>query len=309
MSNNQSLTAASSRQGELISIGEIARITGVNTVTLRAWERRFGLLKPQRTNKGHRLYSSADLAVVQEIQKWLARGLAISKVSHIVRNQLQDEEVIGQNSEWVEQHVVLARHINNFTRNSLQKSLEELFALYPIDLLADNLILPLLAQYAQAGTANAARLAFLQGVLLEQLYFSMAKLRPINTGRNILVISASAKDSRVPGLMLCYGLGLNHHASEYLHYLTQDEVLVAGSALGASALVVIGYRAMELNRMQLLLSAWSEKMSRPAILLGALGQAYNVAYENLFPNIYTAATVTEAIALVNRMQSASSSMG
>ena len=40
----------------LLAIGELARRTGVNPVTLRAWERRYGLLKPQRTANLHRLY-------------------------------------------------------------------------------------------------------------------------------------------------------------------------------------------------------------------------------------------------------------
>lgn len=35
------------RSEDLLPIGELARRTGVNPVTLRAWERRYGLLKPQ----------------------------------------------------------------------------------------------------------------------------------------------------------------------------------------------------------------------------------------------------------------------
>ena len=40
-----------------LPIREVARQTGVNAVTLRAWERRYGLIVPQRTPKGHRLFS------------------------------------------------------------------------------------------------------------------------------------------------------------------------------------------------------------------------------------------------------------
>lgn len=62
-----------------LPIREISKITGVNSVTLRAWERRYGLIKPLRTSKGHRLYRAEDLERVREIQSWLSRGLAISK--------------------------------------------------------------------------------------------------------------------------------------------------------------------------------------------------------------------------------------
>lgn len=36
---------------ELFPIREVARLTGVNPVTLRAWERRYGLIQPMRTDR------------------------------------------------------------------------------------------------------------------------------------------------------------------------------------------------------------------------------------------------------------------
>ena len=39
----------------------VSSLTGVNSVTLRAWERRYNLIRPQRTAKGHRLYTQRDV--------------------------------------------------------------------------------------------------------------------------------------------------------------------------------------------------------------------------------------------------------
>lgn len=36
---------------KLFAISEVSEITGVNSVTLRAWQRRYGLLVPLRTTK------------------------------------------------------------------------------------------------------------------------------------------------------------------------------------------------------------------------------------------------------------------
>ena len=69
-----------------LPIREISRLTGINSVTLRAWERRYGLIKPLRTHKGHRLYSTDDVELIIKIQRWLARGLAISKVSELLES-------------------------------------------------------------------------------------------------------------------------------------------------------------------------------------------------------------------------------
>jgi PAS domain S-box-containing protein len=59
-------------------IGELARRTGIEAGTLRAWERRFGLLDPTRTKGGQRQYSEADVATVLSVRRLLAEGLTLS---------------------------------------------------------------------------------------------------------------------------------------------------------------------------------------------------------------------------------------
>jgi len=42
---------------ERFPIRTVSELTGVNSVTLRAWERRYGLIQPVRKESGHRLYT------------------------------------------------------------------------------------------------------------------------------------------------------------------------------------------------------------------------------------------------------------
>jgi DNA-binding transcriptional MerR regulator len=51
------------------SIGEVSRITGVNTHVLRDWETRGKLLKPTRRGSRHRLYRLADIQLIFEIKR------------------------------------------------------------------------------------------------------------------------------------------------------------------------------------------------------------------------------------------------
>jgi DNA-binding transcriptional MerR regulator len=63
---------------EPMRIGELSRRTGVAPDLLRAWERRYGLLSPERTAGGFRLYGSADVERVLAMTAAIAEGLPAS---------------------------------------------------------------------------------------------------------------------------------------------------------------------------------------------------------------------------------------
>ena len=108
------------RQDELFPIREVARLTGINPVTLRAWERRYGLIQPTRTESGHRLYSMHDVEAVREILGWIERGVAVSKVGKILAKgraaqaQLKapvDGGLQGEYGQWRDQLKLSLIHI------------------------------------------------------------------------------------------------------------------------------------------------------------------------------------------------------
>ncbi len=63
----------------LVPIRTVSTLTGVNSVTLRAWERRYDLIKPIRTPKGHRLYSMADVDLIHQVVALLDSGISIGQ--------------------------------------------------------------------------------------------------------------------------------------------------------------------------------------------------------------------------------------
>src|SRR3954447_17499429 len=58
-------------------VGELARRTGVGVSTLRAWERRFRFLEPQRSAAGHRVYDETDVERVEAVVRLVAEGLTL----------------------------------------------------------------------------------------------------------------------------------------------------------------------------------------------------------------------------------------
>jgi DNA-binding transcriptional MerR regulator/methylmalonyl-CoA mutase cobalamin-binding subunit len=80
---------ASESDPAVLRIGELARRVAVNQDLLRAWERRYGLLKPVRSPSGFRLYSGADEQRVRRMQAHLGRGLAAAEAARAAL----DEEI------------------------------------------------------------------------------------------------------------------------------------------------------------------------------------------------------------------------
>jgi len=64
----------------LLPIRTVSALTGVNAVTLRAWERRYGLVRPKRTPKGQRLYTQAHVEEIQRVLALMRTGVAIGQV-------------------------------------------------------------------------------------------------------------------------------------------------------------------------------------------------------------------------------------
>jgi DNA-binding transcriptional MerR regulator len=67
-----------------VRIGELSRRTGVSIDLLRVWERRYGVLHPERTTGGQRLYSVADEQRIRAMQAHLAGGVSAGEAARLV---------------------------------------------------------------------------------------------------------------------------------------------------------------------------------------------------------------------------------
>lgn len=75
------------------SITELGDKTCVNPVTLRAWERRYGLLKPKRNERDYRVYDTADYDRVVSVLGWIEKGVAIGRIKPLLDSGEQSYQV------------------------------------------------------------------------------------------------------------------------------------------------------------------------------------------------------------------------
>ncbi len=194
---------------EQFSIRELSEITGVNAVTLRAWERRYGLLKPQRTAKGHRYYVMADVDKVRNILNWLDRGVAISKVRPLL--ETGDAQGMSQSvdSHWQETVQRTLALVERFQRDALEQQINELFANYPLDTLVANYFAPLqdaLDRQATLRFGGRACKVFFDTELHTDLLARIRHANSNNHGERVLLVALDGREHHPAPLLLALAL-------------------------------------------------------------------------------------------------------
>src|SRR5690349_4966591 len=72
-----------------LRIGELSRRVDVEPTLLRAWEKRYGLLQPQRSDGNFRLYSLADVNRVLAMKRHLAQGVAAAEAARLALGEAE----------------------------------------------------------------------------------------------------------------------------------------------------------------------------------------------------------------------------
>ena len=76
------------------SIQFVSQVTGINAHTLRAWEKRYSAVVPQRNTKGKRLYSQDNIERLKKLIFLVNMGSSISDISGLETERL--EELVSQ---------------------------------------------------------------------------------------------------------------------------------------------------------------------------------------------------------------------
>ena len=73
---------------DALPLRTVSRLTGLTPDIIRAWEKRYGVVAPQRGPRGARLYSAADVAHLRLLRRVVAAGRAIGDVAKLDADEL-----------------------------------------------------------------------------------------------------------------------------------------------------------------------------------------------------------------------------
>lgn len=267
-----------------VPIREVARLTGVNPVTLRAWERRYGLIVPRRTAKGHRLYDDNLVQRIQSIVGWLNRGVAVSQVRQLL-DTLQPLSVAEYN-EWDTLHDEMLRAISVLAERQLDESFNRALALYPPRTLCKHLLLPLLVSLERrwhkrfgAELERALFHSWLRTKLGTRLYHGNRQ----HSGAPLLAVGLGEQRFE-PGLWLCAWLVSSAGCPvEIIEWpVPLAELPLALEQIAPRGLLLYANQSLDSNRLQRQLPRLAAaKEAMPLMLAGPAASIHRAKLDSL----------------------------
>lgn len=271
-------------QTALFPIGTISEQTGVNTVTLRAWERRYGLLKPHRTPKGHRLYTQEDIERVKQVLLLLEQGVPVSRVREVLdKNKsrspiLRTVQDIQTDDPWRHYHNIFQRCIRKLDTRALEHTFNEVVAIYSLDMVGRKILLPMYKQLHEQSTilsSTAPNYAFLHDFLCAKLGCTYLHAISNANGKRILLLNTQDNSMLVETLLFAAILSQhNYHISLLGNGINLDHIPLMLERNTFDALIIV-----DLNPCYMPLQVLADISRIPVFLYPETTQACHIPLE------------------------------
>jgi DNA-binding transcriptional MerR regulator len=193
-----------------LRIGELSRRTGVAPELLRAWERRYGLLRPERSSGGFRLYSDDDERRVERMRAHLRDGVAAAEAARRAVDQAapQEERPEGAAPELRAATEALREALDSFDEAGSQAALDRLFGGFTIEAVLRDALVPYLTSLGErwaAGDTTVAHEHFATTVIRGRL---LGLARGWDSGEGPRALLACAPGERHDLGLIAFGLAL-----------------------------------------------------------------------------------------------------
>lgn len=222
-------------EGARLRIGELSRRTGISPELLRAWEARYGLVEPERTAGGLRLYSEEDERRIRVMQGQIAAGLSAAEAAQVA---------LGPRARPAAPEALLAdldRELTALDEPAAQLVLDRIFATLDLGTAIGGVIVPFLRRLGEQWATGE------RTVVQEHFasYVVGGRLRTLGRGWGQgagpgALLACPGGEQHELGL-LCFGLLLRERGWR-IHYLGAEtptaEIARAAAAVGPDLLVI-----------------------------------------------------------------------
>ncbi len=299
------------------TIKTVCTQTGIRAVTLRAWERRYRLLSPQRGDNKYRLYSDQDVAMLRWIKSRVDMGISISSAVRELHSMQANGSLpepipveTQQTAPWArppqeysdELFTALIRH----SETAAAEKMREAQSLFDLSTFCLEVIVPCLVRIGEAWERGDIRVAtehfasaFIRGKLMGMLQsFPMRRGSPL-----ILSGCPSEEFHEIGSLILALLLRRDGYRVEYLGPDLPLPDLVEYARFEHPRLIVL---AVTLREHIPSLKSFAKELStvHPTPLFGFGGRAFNYAPPALretVPGVWLGATLSGAVSEIHKL--------
>jgi MerR family transcriptional regulator, light-induced transcriptional regulator len=251
-------------------IGELSYRVGVSPDVLRAWEKRYRLLRPSRSTGGYRLYTERDEWRVRLMQQQLWSGLsaaqAAQQVARIERESNLRDESIETPSQLAEQ---LASSLDAFDEDRAHDLLDRLFGLHGLERAIRDALMPYLRQLGERWARRQVSIAqeHFASRLIEVRLLALARGWNKGPGRRAVLACPPGEQHTLP--LVSFGLILRSRGWRNIYLGAEtppSTVQMAADTVAADVVVMSAVSADRFAPIARDLMAMAHR--RPLVLAG-----------------------------------------
>ncbi|MBK6461094.1 MAG: MerR family DNA-binding transcriptional regulator [Myxococcales bacterium] len=185
-------------------IHTVSELTGVPEPTLRAWERRYGIPKPERSASGYRLYAGGEVEQVRELRRLCDEGMAAAEAAKVVLAQRTSASasapVVPPHAAAIER---ILGAIRRFDDAELDRELRKLLFLGTAITILDEVVTPLLYEVGRLWHSGELSVAeeHLASQRIGTLLRDLVRLSPGALSEQAVVLASFADDEHDLGLL------------------------------------------------------------------------------------------------------------
>lgn len=202
----------------LYNLKAVVRDTGLKPDTIRAWERRYGLPEPERTQSGHRLYSQNDINMLKWLVARQTEGMSISRAVELWRQRIPEvtqpetpaaayelHEVAPASNTLEQLRMKWLAACLEFDEQRADQILTQCFALFPVETVCQEILQAGLAAIGEGwyqGTITVQQEHFVSSLVTRRVETLIATTPPPTLASRILIGCPPAEHHSFAAILL-----------------------------------------------------------------------------------------------------------
>ena len=190
-------------------IGTVTKLTGLSADVVRVWERRYGAIRPDRSEAGTRLYSEADILRLRRLRQAVEKGYSISQAAKL--SEAEMDEALSDSERATDASdpysIVRDRFLEAVKRMdvvSADLELSRAATLFPARVLITKIVAPILDEVGERWSHKEFGVAHehVATYLLRNMLSSLFRLYPPAEHAHTIVLATPAEERHEFGLLL-----------------------------------------------------------------------------------------------------------